>query len=184
MWKLIPSNKSDRSSSKSETHELTRPDSPLSGTSSVLAGIRFRSESDTDKDSDANGDSGRSRRHMKFNSEHITPALKQNTISSKTTDYTDPCCRITCCTITCTSHSVKNIKVLIFLNIFPVYTGQIHKISICSSVGKLRSSKVQSIEMIISPNVNFLKSHYRYCTLWQKWLGRYSLLFRSTLDCL
>ena len=166
MWTLTPNNKSDRSSSKSETHELTRPDTPLSGTSSVLDEIRFRSESDTDKDSDANGDSGRSRRHMKFNSEHITQDLTQNTISSKTTDYTDPCCRITICTITCcTSHSVKNIKVLIFLNIFPVYTGQIHKISICWSVGKLRSSKVQSIEMIIFPNVNFLKSHYGYCKL-------------------
>ena len=169
MWKLTSSDKSDRSSSKSETHELTRPDSPLSGISLDLDKIRFRSESDTEKDSDASCYSGRSRRHMKFNSEHITPSqsiLYQNTISPTTTDYTDPCCRITCCAITCcTSHSVKNIRVLIFLNIFPVYTGQIHKIS--SSVGKLRSSKVQSIEMIISPNVNFLKSHYTtyYCKL-------------------
>ena len=53
MWKLIPGYNSDRSSSESETHELTRPESPLSGTSSILDEIRFKSGSDTDEDSNA-----------------------------------------------------------------------------------------------------------------------------------
>ena len=53
MWKLIPGYNSDRSSSESETHELTRPESPLSGTSSILDEIRFKSGSDTEEDSNA-----------------------------------------------------------------------------------------------------------------------------------
>ena len=55
MWKLNLSN-SDRSSLKSESHDFNRPESPLSGTSSVLDRIRFRSfhsddEAETSSDS-------------------------------------------------------------------------------------------------------------------------------------
>ena len=221
MWKLIPSDKSDCPSSESEkfltpksyapsdtsteSDTMARPDSPLSGTSSVLARIRFRSVSDTDGDSDASGDSGQNSTAATTQatarpfSELVTPTDIMN--EEKKGDYTDPCCMITCCNITCCEcapntcwckihrnacgaaiRPVKNIKVLIFLNIFPVYAGKIHKSSICLSVGKLRSSKFQWIETIISQNVNFLKSHCRYCKLFNR-MVHYSLVFRSTRHC-
>ena len=59
MWKLNLSN-NDRSSLKSESNDFNRPESPLSGTSSVLDRIRFRSFQSDDED-ETSSDSERSR---------------------------------------------------------------------------------------------------------------------------
>ena len=59
MWKLNLSN-NDRSSLKSESHDFNRPESPLSGTSSVLDRIRFRSFH-SDDEAETSSDSERSR---------------------------------------------------------------------------------------------------------------------------
>ena len=56
MWRLNPSYESNDSTLESKSGELSRPESPLSGTSSVLARIRFRSFH-SDEGSETNSES-------------------------------------------------------------------------------------------------------------------------------
>lgn len=79
MWKLIPGYNSDRSSSEPET----RPESPLSGTSSVLAEIKFQSGSDTDEDSNASGEQAIRNRELREGKLKTTRNTRKHTKSPR-----------------------------------------------------------------------------------------------------
>ena len=71
MWRLNPSYESNDSSLESKSGGLSCPESPLSGTSSVLARIRFRSFH-SDEGSETNSESATSENDFQTNVESTT----------------------------------------------------------------------------------------------------------------